>query len=165
MRDSAFDWPLPFEAEIAVAGLHRQSSYFCRFHAGPMHVELLVAEAVGKADRTRHQFGAHHLRIEFVRALPLRDMDYAVIELGRHRHIAHLYLRMILSDIPSPAEVGVAKAGDWFPLFGIIRYPFCRISRPRSRSQERFFSVSRLSCSFLPLPSAISIFARPFSLK
>ena len=31
-----------------------------------------------------------------------------------------------------------------------IHYPFWRISRPRSRSQDRFFSVSRLSCSFLP---------------
>ena len=26
-----------------------------------------------------------------------------------------------------------------------FRYPFCRISRPRSRSQDRFFCVSRLS--------------------
>jgi 4-hydroxy-tetrahydrodipicolinate synthase len=43
--------------------------------------------------------------------------------------------------------------------------PFSRMSRPRSRSHDRFFSVSRLSCSFLPRASASSILARPFSLK
>ncbi len=43
--------------------------------------------------------------------------------------------------------------------------PLARSSRPRSRSQLRFFSVSRLSCSFLPRASASSILARPFSLK
>ena len=45
------------------------------------------------------------------------------------------------------------------------RQPFSRISRPFSRSQDRFFSVSRLSCSFLPRATAISTFARPLSLK
>jgi hypothetical protein len=30
-------------------------------------------------------------------------------------------LRMILSDLPSPAEAGFAKAGNQFPLFGIMR--------------------------------------------
>ena len=37
----------------------------------------------------------------------------------------------------------------------------CRIRRPFSRSQSRFFSVSRLSCSALPLASAISAFTNP----
>ena len=36
-----------------------------------------------------------------------------------------------------------------------------RISRPCSRSQSRFFSVLRLSCSALPLASAISALTRP----
>ena len=40
-----------------------------------------------------------------------------------------------------------------------------RISRDLSRLQSRAFSVSRLSCSFLPRPSAMAILARPFSLK
>src|SRR5262249_52905367 len=44
-------------------------------------------------------------------------------------------------------------------------YPLARSSRPRSRSQLRFFSVSRLSCSFLPRASASSSLARPLSLK
>src|SRR5664280_2761505 len=34
---------------------------------------------------------------------------------------AHICLRMILSDLPSPAEAGFAKAGNRFPLFGIMR--------------------------------------------
>jgi hypothetical protein len=29
--------------------------------------------------------------------------------------------RMILSDLPSPAEAGFAKAGNRLPLFGIVR--------------------------------------------
>jgi cystathionine beta-lyase len=37
----------------------------------------------------------------------------------------------------------------------------CRIRRPCSRSQSRFFSVSRLSCWALPLASAICAFTRP----
>ena len=44
-------------------------------------------------------------------------------------------------------------------------YPLLRINRARSRSQERFLSVSRLSWSFLPRATAISSLARPFSLK
>ncbi len=43
--------------------------------------------------------------------------------------------------------------------------PFSRMSRPFSRFQSRFFSVSRLSCSCLPRARAISIFALPLSLK
>ena len=34
---------------------------------------------------------------------------------------------MILSDLPSPAEAGFAKAGNRFPLFGIMLY---RSSKP-----------------------------------
>jgi len=30
-------------------------------------------------------------------------------------------LRMIFSDLASPAEAGFAKAGNRFPLFGIMR--------------------------------------------
>jgi hypothetical protein len=37
--------------------------------------------------------------------------------------------------------------------------------RALSRFQSRFFSVSRLSCSFLPRPSPSSTLARPLSLK
>jgi hypothetical protein len=36
-------------------------------------------------------------------------------------------LRMILSDLPSPAEAGFVKAGTRFPLFGIMRQPRTRL--------------------------------------
>src|SRR5665213_655689 len=34
---------------------------------------------------------------------------------------ALVFWRMTLSDLPSPAEAGFAKAGNRFPLFGIMR--------------------------------------------
>ncbi len=44
-------------------------------------------------------------------------------------------------------------------------HPFSRITRAFSRCQLRFFSVSRLSWSFLPRATASSTLARPRSLK
>src|SRR6195256_3110896 len=44
-------------------------------------------------------------------------------------------------------------------------HPFSRMIRPFWRSQSRFFSVSRLSCSFLPLPRPSSTLAMPRALK
>ncbi len=48
---------------------------------------------------------------------------------------------------------------------GAERYPFARISRALSRCQSRFFSVSRLSWTFLPLARPSSILAMPLGLK
>ena len=58
---------------------------------------------------------------------------------------------------PSPATLpsGRARQRQLFEL------TLCRIKRPFSRSQSFFFSVLRLSCSALPLASAISTFTRP----
>src|SRR5262249_3006910 len=44
MGDGVGDRSRPFEAEIAVARLHRQPRDLGRLHARAMHVELLVAE-------------------------------------------------------------------------------------------------------------------------
>src|SRR3972149_10725262 len=44
----------------------------------------------------------------------------------RSRRMDYFSLRMVLSDLPSPAEAGVAKAGTRFPLFGIMRLPLNR---------------------------------------
>jgi hypothetical protein len=83
MCDRVVDWPAPFETKIAIAGLHRQSRHLSRLHAGPMNIELLVAEAIGKAARRpRHQFGAEHLGIERVGALPFRHVNDAMVEFG-----------------------------------------------------------------------------------
>jgi hypothetical protein len=43
----------------------------------------------------------------------------AVLPAGGNRSEA-FYLIMILSDLPSPAEAGFAKAGNRLPLFGIM---------------------------------------------
>src|SRR5690348_11390257 len=88
MRNRLGDRPVPFEAEIAVAGLDGQPRHLRRLHAGPMHVELAVAEAVGEADGPRDELGAHYFDVKFVRPRPLRDVDDAVIEAGlRHRQV------------------------------------------------------------------------------
>src|SRR5262249_6985902 len=52
------DRPDPFETQIAVARRDRDASDLGRLHAGPMNIELPIAEAIGIADRSRHQFGA-----------------------------------------------------------------------------------------------------------
>jgi hypothetical protein len=48
-----------------------------------MNVELPVAEPVGVADGALDQFRAQHLGVESVRALPVGDMNDAVIEFYR----------------------------------------------------------------------------------
>src|SRR5215475_2609697 len=90
MRDSAFDRPLPFEAEIAIARRHRQARNLCRLHAGSVHIELLVAETIGPTSRPLHQFGTHDFAVELVRSDPVADMDDAVVEPGGYRHSASL---------------------------------------------------------------------------
>jgi hypothetical protein len=57
----------------------------------------------------------------------------------------HSYSRMILTDLPSPAEAGFAKAGNQRPLFGIMR-PYSRMILPsRDAVRTRFFHY-RLYC-------------------
>src|SRR5271154_228611 len=62
-----------------------------------------------------------------------------------------------------------AELAEDFPichsLFPLPVYPLARRRRPFSRPQSRFFSLSRLSCSFLPFATASSSLARPRSLK
>jgi len=44
-----------------------------------------------------------------------------MIQFNRIRSWAGFFgLSMIFSDLPSPAEAGFAKAGNRFPLFGIM---------------------------------------------
>src|SRR4029077_2034581 len=86
MRDCALDRALPFEAKIAIAGLHRQARNFSGLHARPVNVELLVAETIGPAGRPLHQFGAHDLAVELVRSVPIGDVNHAMIKLRRHSH-------------------------------------------------------------------------------
>src|SRR5215510_9478973 len=84
VRNRAFDGPLPLEAEIAIAGLHRQPGNFRGLHAGPVHIELLVAETIGPAGRPLDEFSAHDLAVELVRTLPFGNVNYAMIQLSWH---------------------------------------------------------------------------------
>ena len=68
-------------------------------------------------------------------------------------------LRMILSDLPSPAEAGFAKAGNWFPsriksgtcFVGIMRYLGRDGRGPPVRSRRgNFFLPARSSRGFDP---------------
>jgi hypothetical protein len=54
----------------------------------PVAVQLRLPEAVGEALPDRHNLGPEHVAVEDVRALPVRDMDDAMIEGDgqRHRH-------------------------------------------------------------------------------
>src|SRR5262245_66696147 len=82
MCDRTFNRALPLEAQIAVARLHGQPRDLSRLYAWPMHVELLVAEAIGIACRTLNQFGAHDIGIKAVGPSPIRHMDDAVVQFG-----------------------------------------------------------------------------------
>src|SRR5665213_388579 len=86
MLDGAFDWAIPFKTEIAVAGLHRQTRDLGGADALAVDVELLVTEAISPANRALHQLGAHDVAIEGVGAIPVGDMDDAVVELGGNSH-------------------------------------------------------------------------------
>src|SRR5262245_18099473 len=81
------DRPLPFKAQVGIAGLHREPRDLDGREARSMQIELRVAEAVGKAARSRNQLRAQHLAIEPVRPLPVGHMDNAVVELDRQWHV------------------------------------------------------------------------------
>src|SRR6516165_10792636 len=78
--DGVRNRPVPLEAEVAVAGLDRKPRHLGRVKARPMQIELRGAEPVGPALRTPNELGAEHIAVECVRALPVRDMDHAVVE-------------------------------------------------------------------------------------
>src|SRR5262249_40220603 len=76
----------PLEADIAVAGLHRQARHDHAAHPGPVKIELGIAEPVGKKLPARHYLGAHHIAIEGIGALPVGDVDDAVVEFDGKGH-------------------------------------------------------------------------------
>src|SRR5262249_5075126 len=78
--DGVRNRPVPLEAEIAVAGLDRKPRHLGRMKAGPMQIELRRAEPVGPPLPTPNELGAEHITVARVRALPVRDMDRAVVE-------------------------------------------------------------------------------------
>src|SRR5580700_10609378 len=122
MRDGIGNRPHPFEAQIAVAWCDRQPRYLGRLHAWPVHVELLVTEAVGIAYRPRHELGSEHRGVERIGAFPFGDVDHAMIELrGRH------------CSTPSPATTGRARA----PMSASSRSRVCRRASCRALAPVR----------------------------
>src|SRR6516162_10258070 len=83
VRDRVGNGSIPFEAQIAVPRLDRQARHFGRMHAWSMQIELRRAEAVCPSLPAANEFGAQHVAIEGVRALPVGDMHDAVIESDR----------------------------------------------------------------------------------
>src|ERR1700730_18420439 len=75
MIDRVGDRPLPLEADVAVPGLHRQARHDHAAHAGPMEIELGIAEPIGIEGTAWHHFGADHIAVERVGALPIGHMD------------------------------------------------------------------------------------------
>ena len=65
------------------------------------------------------------------------------------------------STVGTPGASSSGQRPQGAPHPQALEDTLCRISLPRSRSQSRFFSVSRLSCAALPLASAISTLTRP----
>src|SRR5262249_10414830 len=78
--DGVGNRPVPLEAEVAVAWLHWKPRHLGGMKARSMQIELRTAEPVGPPLRAPNELGAEHIAVERVRALPVRDMDHAVVE-------------------------------------------------------------------------------------
>src|SRR6266849_5049982 len=86
MRDGVGDRTFPLEADIAVAGLHRQARHDHAAHARSVKIELGIAEPIGEKLPARHHFGAHHVAVESIGALPVGDVDDAMVKFDRKGH-------------------------------------------------------------------------------
>src|SRR5262249_49191543 len=100
MSDGRRDRPVPFETEIAVAGLDGQPRHFGGMKARTMQIELHGAESICPALRPGDELGAEHVAVECVRALPVGHMHDAMIELDRQRH----------RRLPAPRRVWMAES-------------------------------------------------------
>src|SRR5262249_18338637 len=114
MRNRVRDRSAPFKTQIAIARRHWNAGDFGRPHARPMDVKLLVAEPISVAGRPRDQFNAQDHRVEYVRALPIADMNDAVVEFGRDGHggLRGSYHRVVWQSEQLTLEnVGLALLG------------------------------------------------------
>jgi len=88
MRDRGVDRPLPFETQIAVAGLNRQPCYGRGIKARTVHIELCPTEPVRPPRELFDEFGTHHLLVEGVATCPVGHVNHTVVE----RYTKHLTL-------------------------------------------------------------------------
>src|SRR5215472_14495136 len=86
MCNGIADRALPFEADVAIAGLHRKARHDHPAHARSMKIELGIAEPISKKFPARHHLGADDVAIEGIRALPIGDVDDAVVKFNRQTH-------------------------------------------------------------------------------
>jgi hypothetical protein len=143
--DRSLDWSRPFEAEIATARVYRKPSNRGRLEAGPMYVELLLAEAVHRNTvRLADELRAEDLAIERIRAPALADMDHAVID-------ANLHHTTLLRGPACPSQPAAAAVAYGLPGSTPTRYrraaPLGAHAtagplRPRLRSSRRSDSAA-----------------------
>src|SRR5215218_3794696 len=84
VRDGGLRGSGPDEAQVAVSGADGIAGDDRRLHAGPVHVQLLVAEAIGVAAGAFDDLGAEDIAVERVRTLPIGDRDHDVVEPHAH---------------------------------------------------------------------------------
>src|SRR5262249_25486284 len=150
MRDRIVDRPLPFEAEVAVAGLDRQPRHLRRREPRAMQIELRVAKPVRPANRPLDQLRPEHVAIERVRALPVGDVDHAMTETDGKRHVGLCRHHTIILQYYTRAQwraAGEDSGGAMTPV-GVWLQPRCPATHRQPR-QPRSISSWRVSSSAL----------------
>src|SRR5438552_17421377 len=74
------DRAVPFEAEVAVTGGHRNTRDHRRPHARTVHVELLTADSVGDSPVDLDDIRAEYVSVESARTLEVADRDDDVVQ-------------------------------------------------------------------------------------
>src|SRR5690349_24718443 len=104
MRNRIRDRSNPFKAQVAIARRDGQARHLGRPNTRSMDIELLVAEAIGVPRRSRYQFGTQNGRIESVRALPIADMNDAMVKFGRKGHVVDPLCTALLQEAGREAD-------------------------------------------------------------
>ena len=88
VRDCRIDRAGPDEADVAVARLDGEPpDKAADVDSGPVHVQLRVTDAVGKAAPADiEDLGADDVTVEGVRRVPVGDGDHAMVETGSSAH-------------------------------------------------------------------------------
>jgi hypothetical protein len=82
MRYRVVNRSLPFKAQIAVAGLDRQTRNFGWLYTRTVDIELLVTKPVGPPMRPLYELSSNNFFVELIGPNPIGNVDYAVIEPG-----------------------------------------------------------------------------------
>src|SRR5215207_9903900 len=77
----------PDEAQIAATRWNRYACDRVRLDTRSVHVQLQLTETIYPAFANRHNLHSEHVTIELVGALPVRDVNHAVIERQMRRRV------------------------------------------------------------------------------